>query len=334
MNSIKSHFVGRILIGFLLAFPLALVVAAQDDVDPNSPTPVLLSEANSTRALAVESGGRRLANPAKVQSRAFSSGARINLYATVMELASDEGANALRIYATDKTGKIYRFPVVDVQQLKGQDWIYAVTIELSDEIGYWEPPAADGDVLLRLTWRGLSSNQVRLGLGKTGGKIREEIGAAPTPYKDYATRPAKTPPIENFVGDRWSGDRMRFLEQATFGPTPALDARIRRIGLRTWLAEQFDATYPSVGNPYPNIPLKSSDAQNATTGCGMFQFTPTTSLEYRICIRDHYNMYPLQTWFFKEAFYGDAQLRHRVAWALSQILVTSGVDIQQSSHMI
>ncbi|HEX8638355.1 MAG TPA: DUF1800 family protein, partial [Pyrinomonadaceae bacterium] len=325
-------FVGRILIGFLLAFPLASIIVGQDDIDPNSPTPVLLSEANSTRALAVESDGRRLMNPAKIQSRAFSSGARVNLYATGMELASDEGANALRVYAKDRADKIYRFPVVEVQPLKGQDWIYLVTIELSDEIGYWEPPAADGDVLLRLTWRGLSSNQVRLGLGKTGGKIREEADAAPTPYKNYATRPAKTPPIENFVGDRWSGDRRRFLEQATFGPTPALDARVRRIGLRTWLAEQFDAPYPSVGNPYPNIPLKNSNANAdiSQSGCGLND----GSLAYRICIRDHYNMYPLQTWFFKEAFYGDAQLRHRVAWALSQILVTSGVDIQQSSHMI
>ena len=32
--------------------------------------------------------------------------------------------------------------------------------------------------------------------------------------------------------------------------------------------------------------------------------------------------------------YGDAQLRQRVAWALSQIWVTSGVDIQQSRHMV
>jgi hypothetical protein len=30
--------------------------------------------------------------------------------------------------------------------------------------------------------------------------------------------------------------RIRFLEQATFGPTQALDSRLRRIGLRTWLA--------------------------------------------------------------------------------------------------
>ena len=41
----------------------------------------------------------------------------------------------------------------------------------------------------------------------------------------------------------------------------------------------------------------------------------------------------MQNWFFREAFYGEAQLRHRVAWALSQIWVISGVDTQQSSHM-
>jgi uncharacterized protein (DUF1800 family) len=331
MNCIKSRFTGRILIGFLFAFSFASIVAAQEDIDPNSPTPVLLTEASSTRALAVESDGRRIPSLSKIPSRAFSLDAKINLYATGLELASDEGANALRVYAEDKAGKIYRFPIVSVQPLKGQDWIYAVTIQLSDEIGYWETPNADGDVILRLTWRGLSSNQVRLGLGKMDSKIRLEAGNSPAPYSNYATRPTKTPLTEKIVGERWSGDRMRFLEQATFGPTPALDARIRRLGLRTWLNEQFEASYPSANNPYPNIPLKSSNSGDVTYGCGMFA---SSTAEYRACIRNHYNMYPLQTWFFREALYGDAQLRHRVAWALSQIFVTSGVDIQQSSHLI
>jgi hypothetical protein len=43
---------------------------------------------------------------------------------------------------------------------------------------------------------------------------------------------------------------------------------------------------------------------------------------------------PVQTWFFKEAFYGDAQLRHRMSWTLSQMWVISGIDTQQSSHML
>jgi uncharacterized protein (DUF1800 family) len=336
MDSRNSRFLRRVLSAFLIILPLVFSVSAQgEDTDPNSPTPILVSEANSTRALANElNSARRDGNLSKIKSRAFSPGSKIVLYATNLDLMNDEGANAFRLYVQDRLSRKYRFPVLEIAPVQGQEWIYAVTVELRDEIGFWEPPTADGDVLIRLTWRGLSSNATRLGLGKIGGGIKDEKGAVPTPLSNYSVKPAMKLAAPEAVGYRWSGDRMRFLEQATFGPTPALDSRIRRIGLRTWLAEQFDAPYPSANNPYPNFPLKSSDAQNATYGCGMYQYTPTTSLEYRICIRDHYNQYPLQNWFFKEAFYGDAQLRHRVAWSLSQIWVTSGVDIQQSSHMI
>ena len=62
-------------------------------------------------------------------------------------------------------------------------------------------------------------------------------------------------------GYRWSGDRMRLQEQAAFGPTAMLDSRIRRIGLRTWLAEQFELSYPSQTNPYPNQVLKPGSPQ-------------------------------------------------------------------------
>ncbi len=120
------------------------------------------------------------------------------------------------------------------------------------------------------------------------------------------------------------------LEQATFGPTQLLDSRIRRLGLRVWLAEQFDKPYPSPAYPYPDIPLKNTDSSDVTTGCGPFADTAV----YRACIRNHYSMYPLQNWFFQEALYGDAQLRHRVAWALGQIWVQSGITNEQSSWMI
>jgi uncharacterized protein (DUF1800 family) len=45
-------------------------------------------------------------------------------------------------------------------------------------------------------------------------------------------------------------------------------------------------------------------------------------------------MYLPQVWFYKEALYGEPQLRHRMMWALSQVWVVSGVDTQQSSWMI
>jgi uncharacterized protein (DUF1800 family) len=65
--------------------------------------------------------------------------------------------------------------------------------------------------------------------------------------------------------------------------------------------------------------------------------TPPTSCNQAMnpfCYRERYTMQPLQQWFFKESFYGNAPLRHRIAWTLSQIWVTSGLTIQQSSHMI
>ena len=163
--------------------------------------------------------------------------------------------------------------------------------------------------MIFLTWRGLASNQLKIGLGTTGGdlKIPDSLKA------DLSNLSKTSQPTAELVGYRWSGDRKRFLEQATFGPSPELDARIRRIGLRTWLAEQFQAPYPTI--PYPNIPLMPTAPPS---DCSAQTFPH--------CFREHYTMQPVQQWFFKEAFYGNAQLRHRVAWALSQIWVTSGVD--------
>jgi uncharacterized protein (DUF1800 family) len=91
--------------------------------------------------------------------------------------------------------------------------------------------------------------------------------------------------------------------------------------LRTWLAEQFDAPYPTFA--YPNIAQLQT---TPPTACSLMS-SPT-------CYREHYTMIPLQKWFFSEAFYGNAPLRHRVTWALGQIFVTSGLTVQQSSHAI
>ena len=129
------------------------------------------------------------------------------------------------------------------------------------------------------------------------------------------------------VGYLWSGDRMRFLEQSTFGPTKALDTRVRRLGLRTWLADQFETAYPSL--PYPAFQLVPTFPPPNCNG----QIDGGNPDPDPFCFVNHYTMYPVQNWFYREAFYGDAQLRHRVAWALAQLWVISGVDTQQSSHM-
>lgn len=313
----------------LLAFP----ALAETDPNPNSPTPILLSAADSTRALAVREGGKLFNDrlPA-AQTAAFELNSRVILYVAGIELMNGEGANAFRVYAEDARGRRYRFPVLNLGLADRRNNIYALTVELRDELGGWGEPLAKGDALVSVAWRGLTSNRVRLGLGQTGGALKDDAGAVPTPFSGKIDRPASKPEADETnitFGYRFSGDRTRFLEQATFGPTGALDDRVRRIGLRPWLAEQFDAPYPSAANPYPSFTLKPTNPPPDCNGLVDNNVPDSDPL----CFVNHYTMYPIQNWFYKEAFYGDAQLRHRVAWALAQLWVISGVEIQQSSHL-
>lgn len=333
MVSRRSHSALRALSALFVSVILTLPFFGQDDIDPdpNSPTPVLISAEGSTRALAVSKTRSGKMSLLRADETAFAPSSKIVLFVTNLDLMKGEGANAFRVYAEDKNGHQFRFPVLDMEPLEGKDWIYALTVKLSDEIGYWEPPTPDGDLLIHVTWRGLTSNEVKLGYGVAGGNLKDDPNAIPTPMSKFSSRASTKDEVvtNDLVGYRFAGDRARFAEQAAFGPTPILDNRLRRIGIRSYLAEQLDQPYPSFTNPYPNQPLKPG---NAPPDCdGDQTVTPDVPVT---CFRDTYTMYPIQSWFFKEAYYGDAQLRHRTAWALSQIWVTSGVDIQQSRHMV
>lgn len=335
MNCERSHSLLRFLFTFSAVFLLTISVFGEADPNPDSPIPVLISQDGSVRAL-THLKNRTLSNfkltgrtknnsRADSENDAFDYDSKIVLYITNLQLISGESANAFRVYIEDRMGRKYRFPVTEIEPVKDFEWVLALTVKLHDEIGFWPERPAPGDVLVRISWRGNSTNRVILGIGKTGGNIQPDKGSKPTPFPEKPfEHDAQT---DNYVGYRHSGDRTRFLEQATFGSTETLDQRLRRIGLRVWLAEQFEAPYPSANNPYPNLELKSNDIN---TGCPF----PRTDPQFAICTRDHYSMYLPQNWFFKEAFYGEAQLRHRVSWALSQIWVVSGVDTQQASWMV
>ncbi|MEQ1922284.1 MAG: DUF1800 family protein [Pyrinomonadaceae bacterium] len=283
------------------------------DENFDSPTPVLLSDINTKRAVAQTGKVSRKFDAAKIAPQAYLPDSKITLYVGDLALMAGEGANALRVYAEDKRGYMYRFPVLDLQRVDGVQNVHAITVLLKDEVGYYAPPVADGDLVIYVTWRGLASNKALLGLGKMGGEVK-------------ATALASAP--EALTGAR-PRDRQRFLEQATFGPTRTMAEMPTGQPLRRWIAQQFALPYPSLANPYPAQPLKPV---NAPADCDNDQtVTPDVPVT---CFRDTYTMYPLQRWNSFEMLYGDNQLRHKVAWALSQIWVTSGVDIQQSRHMV
>ncbi len=288
-------------------------IFAEDDPNPDSPTPILLSQTDSSQILAVDGADWKGKLPKQSQTLFRASPKNfITLFVSNLDLMENEGANALRVYLYQKSGKIFELQTVDLTSVNKS--VHALRVRLYDRDGFRGQPQPDGESVIYLTWRGLVSNALKISLGKIGGEIKIPGYLKQTTSKEKTTS-------ADLVGYRWSGDRARFLEQASFGATTELDNRVRRIGLRTWLGEQFETPYPT--NPYPDIPLMPT---NVGTNCSLTT-NPT-------CFRERYTMQPVQQWFFKEAFYGNAPLKHRISWVLSQIWVTSGVTIQQSSHLI
>jgi uncharacterized protein (DUF1800 family) len=86
---------------------------------------------------------------------------------------------------------------------------------------------------------------------------------------------------------------VRFLEQSTFGPTPALITQVQASGFIPFLTSQFTATQSTYPDP----------------AVGVTSITPTAQI------------------FFTNAMSNPDQLRQRVAFALSQIFVTSNVTV-------
>lgn len=281
--------------------------------------PVLISEANSTRALVAFPKGRSSAN---LSTGVVQPGRNqvVTFFITNLDLLAGEGATAFRAEFEDSQHFRYPLQIVRFEPMAGHKSVYALSVRLGPEIG------SLGDVLVRVTWRGMSSNRVRLSIGFEGGKIEDDPGAVPTPMP--GTQATMQNPTASRVDLPWTGDRVRFMEQATFGPNAALEQRLRRISYSTWLEEQMDErsflTYS-----YPDFLLQQSTPSLTCDGDSMPPDVPAT------CFRDNYTMYPLQNWFYREALYNEQQqLRRRVSWALSQMLVVSGRSLTQPSRMM
>lgn len=92
----------------------------------------------------------------------------------------------------------------------------------------------------------------------------------------------------------------RLLEQASWGPSPASLAKLQEIGGSAWLDQQFAAPVST----YPD-PLDTSEGLSR-----------------------------LQKVFVNRAVVGEDQLRQRVAFALGQVLVVSGIENDNYHEMV
>jgi uncharacterized protein (DUF1800 family) len=107
---------------------------------------------------------------------------------------------------------------------------------------------------------------------------------------------------------------VRFLRQATFGPTPKLVSEVQKLGIGKYLDQQFKLK----ARKYPNLKFYP---ESAPQGCS------------EQCARDNYTYYQLQRHFFSNALTGKDQLRQRVAFILSQIFVTAQSNVPLAAWM-
>jgi uncharacterized protein (DUF1800 family) len=133
------------------------------------------------------------------------------------------------------------------------------------------------------------------------------------------TPPATTlPPAATPVA---AADAARLLEQATFGVTASDVAHVQSVGISTYLNEQLsDAPTQYTGYSYT--------PHTAPAGCVSDGSNPPDASS--LCARAEYTPFQVQRDFFTHALNNPDQLRQRVAFALSQIMVVSSVEIYEA----
>ena len=138
---------------------------------------VLISQETSTRAVAVDSVTQKREPFNSISAVPWNSDGRtrVMLFAMGLSLQPNETATAVTADAEDGAHKIYSLTVEYAGPVPEQEWATSVVIRLNDQIG------DVGDVLVGITYHGMQSNRVRLGIGHVGDGPPDDAGAVPTP---------------------------------------------------------------------------------------------------------------------------------------------------------
>jgi uncharacterized protein (DUF1800 family) len=132
---------------------------------------------------------------------------------------------------------------------------------------------------------------------------------------------APSPPPPSTAPSLAAADAARLLEQATFGVTASDTAHVQSVGINAYINEQL-AYPPTQYTGYSYTP------HTAPANCKSDGSSPLDASS--LCARDQYSPFQVQRDFFLHALNNPDQLRQRVAFALSQIMVVSSVEIYEA----
>ena len=203
---VDSHLHFRMLfvvsVGALLSGALLLQF---QKVSGQSTRPVLISHEDSTRAIAFDSVTRQREPFPTTAPVKFGSDnrTRIMLFAMNLNLRPGDTASSMDISAEDADHRLYQLPVEYIGSVPDQPWVTSIIVRLSEGLN------DSGDVLIRVTYQGVASNRVRVGIGHIGGGPPDDEGAVPTPGS--ITPPS---PPSATAGNLTTGDVQTIISQA------------------------------------------------------------------------------------------------------------------------
>ena len=166
--------------------------------------PVLISHEDSTRAISFESVTQQREPFSTTAPVKFGTDnqTRIMLFAMNLTLQPGDTVSSISVEAEDFAHHVYQLPVEYVGSVPDQPWATSVVVRLSDGMDDL------GDVLIRVSYRGVSSNRVRVAMGHVGGGLPDDEGAVPTPGSPVPIVPSAT------AGNLTIGDVQTIISQA------------------------------------------------------------------------------------------------------------------------
>jgi uncharacterized protein (DUF1800 family) len=161
------------------------------------------------------------------------------------------------------------------------------------------------------TFNGSTQLTASINLTEPGNLDLQVLNPAPGPAAsaDLIALVNGTPPVP--VVD--PNDASRFLEQATFGATDADIHELSMIGYQAWLNEQFAIP------PTPQAPIVQQELMLNNPACASSDVTCNAALFLQNSSDEQF----VQNAFWQQAITGNDELRERVRYALSEMLVVS-----------
>lgn len=184
----------------LLLVSLACLPFAENRGAAQTTRPVLISEAASTRAIAVNSVTRMREPFALTSPHALGADRRTRIQLFALNLNADDDASDFTADAEDRARRVFPLAVEHVGVVPDQHWMHSITVRLDEGMN------DSGDVLVRVYRRGVASNRVRIGVGHIGGGLPDDAGSGPTPAPPAASA---TPPVNSVTAGDLNTDDVR-----------------------------------------------------------------------------------------------------------------------------